>query len=128
MRINRSVIFNRESQEYIENAFKQGLQEQGLSVRFTGKESVGPNPEDYERHMSLKINGETIWNGTAQSTILSKEHIKITSDIKELQIYFSALNFSANALPRYACKLEGIFIAAVEEADELIHFWETDRE
>ena len=76
MRINRSVIFNRESQEYIENAFKQGLQEQGLSVRFTGKESVGPNPEDYERHMSLKINGETIKfiAGLRGACLLTKEY------------------------------------------------------
>lgn len=71
-----SVIFNRESQEYIENAFKQELQKQGFSVCFTGKECIGPNPQDYERHMSLKINGETIKfiAGLRGASLLTKEY------------------------------------------------------
>lgn len=71
-----SVIFNRESQEYIENAFKQGLKELGLSVHFTGKEFVGPNPEDYEREMSIEISGETIefLAGLTGARLLTKEY------------------------------------------------------
>lgn len=77
-------------------------------ISLTSSPNLEQAPQNVITHISdIKINGETIWNGTAQSMILSKEHIKITSDIKELQIYFSALDFSANALPRYACKLEG---------------------
>ena len=77
-------------------------------ISLTSSPNLEQAPQNVLTHISdIKINGESIWNGIAHPTIHTKEHIQISSDIRELQIYFSALDFSANALPRYACKLEG---------------------
>lgn len=92
-----SVIFNREAQEFIENAFKQGLRDQGLSVRFTRKEFVGPNPEDFERNMSVKINGETIkFIAGLRGALLSTKEYTIDKDAE-----LGALVFAYRVMCKY---------------------------
>lgn len=62
--------------------------------------------EDVTRITDIRLDGKSVWNGDT-CTAFKNDVLQIPPDVKDIEIRFSSLNYSATNRPRYACRLEG---------------------